>query len=159
LGCGDLTIKEASAENGTVEIKDGKLHYTPNQGFCGEDVISYTIGDENCLTDTAHVYMNVEPGYVPVTGSDNCPTDYTDCLDYANGSDFMLDLKMSDYEFSSQPYSVDAVIEATAEKVQAYLDQANDYIQSKTTNWTSSFGSSGFDSSPSVPAEEAAAVC
>jgi len=160
LGCGDLTIKEATAENGTVEIKDGKLHYTPNQGFCGEDVISYTMGDENCLTDTAHVYMNVQPGYVPVTGSDNCPptTGYPICPDYVDGKDYGLDLKMNDYEFSSEHYSVDAIIEATEQKVQAYLDQANEYIQSKT-NWISSFGSSGFDSSSNVPTEEAAAVC
>lgn len=158
LGCGDLTIKEASAENGTVEIKDGKLHYTPDQGFCGEDVISYTIGDENCLTDTAHVYMNVEPSDLPVTGNDDCTTGYTDCPDYADGNDYEVDLKMNDYEFSSEHYSVDEVVEATEEKVQAYLDQANEYIQSKT-GWASSFGSSGFDSSASAPAEEAAAVC
>lgn len=155
LGCGELKITEASAENGTVEIRDGKLHYTPNEGFCGEDVISYTIGDDGCLTDTAHVYMNVESIDTPVSDTD-CPTDYTE-----NAGD-TGDTKMHDYEYSSEEYSVDAVVQATQEKVQAYLEhaqeQANEHTQSKA-GWASSFSASDFDSSSCVPAEDAVAVC
>lgn len=161
LGCGDLKITEASAENGTVEIRDGKLHYTPNEGFCGEDVISYTLGDESCLTDTAHVYMNVEPSDTPVSDND-CPTGYPDCTEYTDGNDYAGNTKMNDHEYSSEHYTVDAVVEAVQEKVQTYLDQAqeqaNEYIQSKT-GWASGFGSCGFDSSACAPAEEAAVVC
>ena len=155
LGCGDLKITEASAENGTVEIRGNKLHYTPNEGFCGEDVISYTIGDDSCLTDTAHVYMSVESGDSPAYDKD-CPSDYTDCA-YDSG-----DNKMHDYEYSSEEYSVDAIAEATQEKIQSYLDNAkeqiNEYTQSKA-GWASNFGANEFDSSACVPADEAVAVC
>jgi hypothetical protein len=152
LGCGDLKITEASAENGSVEIKDGKLQYTPNEGFCGEDVISYTIGDDSCLTDSAHVYMNVEPAKTPVNDND-CP---------AGDADYAGDPKMHDHEYSSEQYSADAISEATQEKVQAYLDQAreqaNEYIQAKA-GWASGFSAGGFDSASCAPAEEAATVC
>lgn len=176
IGCDDMKITEASAENGTVEIRGGKLHYTPNEGFSGEDVISYTIGDENCLTDTAHVYMKVEATGSSGTGSDcdvidggtpytpdpcvptiptpacpitACPTDGS--VDYD-------DPKLSDHEYSSGPYSVESIMDAANEKLQAFLDQSNEYINSKTS-WSANFGSSGFDCAIAAPAEEAAAVC
>jgi hypothetical protein len=161
LGCGDLKINEASAENGTVEIKNGKLHYTPNEGFCGEDVISYTIGDESCLTDTAHVYIKVDA--IDVAENDNdYPADNTDCADNTDSSDYTGNTQMGDHEYSSEQYTVDSVIEAVQENVQTYLDQArdqaNEYIQSKTA-WASGFSASAFDSANCAPAEEAAAVC
>lgn len=155
FGCGDLKITEASAENGTVEIKDGKLHYTPNEGFCGEDVISYTLGDDSCLTDTAHVYMNVESGDLSDHGKD-CPTDYTD-YGYDSG-----EIKMHDYEYSSGEYSVETLLDATHEKIQSYLDiakeQTNEYTQSKA-GWASNFNTNEFDSSACLPAEDAVPVC
>ncbi|RZO92601.1 MAG: hypothetical protein EVA59_06320 [Limnobacter sp.] len=160
LGFGDLKITEASAENGTVEIRDGKLHYTPNEGFSGEDVISYTMGDDNSLTDTAHVYMNVEPGDTPVNDNDY-PSGYSDCTEYTDGNDYASNPKMNDHEYSSEQYTVDAVVEAVQEKVQTYLDQAreqaNEYIQSKT-GWASGLSAGGFDSSASAPADEAGAA-
>lgn len=105
-----MEIIEASAENGTVEIKDGKLHYTPDEGFCGEDIISYTIGEENCLTDTAYVYMNVESGD-PYNSENDCD-EPTDVSDYPGspypGNNYGDDkVTMHDQEYSSSPYDAD----------------------------------------------------
>lgn len=159
LGCGDIDITEASAENGTVEIKNGKLHYTPNEGFCGEDVITYSIGNEGCLTDTAHVYMTV--------GSDK---DYghdsgDKCEDIVNENPYdecPLDdekVTMKDHEYSSSPYKPDdSIFDRADDIVQDKLNEVRDLIQGKTS-WSSSFGSSGFDSAACTPVEEPAAAC
>ncbi|MCX7561799.1 Ig-like domain-containing protein, partial [Sulfitobacter sp. F26204] len=58
----DLTVTAATAPNGTVVINgDGTLEYTPDAGFDGVDTISYTIADEDGLTDTAEVAVTVAP--------------------------------------------------------------------------------------------------
>jgi len=162
IGCGDMEITEASAENGSVEIKDGKLHYTPNEGFCGEDVISYTIGDENCMTDTAHVYMNVESGHSSGSESDcdeiagenssaDCPTDYSQ---YDGKTD------MHDHEYSSESYepSSDTLFAEANGKLQEILDKVNNVTESKA-GWSTNFDSNSMEASACAPAEEPAAVC
>jgi len=150
LGCSDIEITEATAENGTVEIKDGKLHYTPNEDFCGEDVITYTIGNDGCLTDTAQVYMTVESesdyGY---DSGEKC--DDTPHVDEK--------ITMKDHEYSSSPYKPDdSIFDRADDIVQDKLNDAQELIQSKTS-WSSSFGSSGFDSAACAPVEEAAVAC
>ena len=53
-GSGELTITDVSAPaNGTAEIVDGQIVYTPNPGFSGKDTFTYTITDSNGLTTTA----------------------------------------------------------------------------------------------------------
>lgn len=159
LGCGDIEITEASAENGSVEIKNGKLHYTPNEGFCGEDVITYSIGNEACLTDTAHVYMTVE------SDSDYGHDSGDKCDDIVNENPYdncpLVDEKiaMKDYEYSSSPYEPgDSIFDRADDIVQDKLNEAREFIQSKT-GWSSSFGSSGFDSAACAPVEEPAVAC
>jgi hypothetical protein len=54
-----LTIAE-EPENGTVTINaDGTVTYTPNEGFTGQDVFTYTVCDTaepaNCQTGTVTV--------------------------------------------------------------------------------------------------------
>lgn len=156
IGCGELKITEACAENGTVEIKDGKLHYTPNEGFCGEDVISYTIGDESCLTDTAHVYMNIEPS--PTTGSnDDCPV--IDNPNESGGGGNSSDPCVNYYEHSSNAYDlVESIFDDANGKIQDILDKANS-ISQNATSWSSNFDSSSMDSMACAPAEEPVAVC
>lgn len=159
LGCGDIRITEASAENGSVEIKDGKLHYTPNEGFCGEDVITYSIGNEGCLTDTAHVYVTVgsesEYGY---DSGDKCD----DIVNKNPDDDCPLvdeKITMKDYEYSSSPYKPDdSIFDRVDSIVQEKRNDAQEFIQNKTS-WSSSFGSSGFDSAACAPVEEAAIAC
>ncbi|EDL69539.1 calx-beta domain family [Vibrio campbellii HY01] len=57
-----LTIVNASvpAEQGTVEIVDGKLVFTPAENFNGEATISYTVSDGE-LEDEAQVSVTVNP--------------------------------------------------------------------------------------------------
>ncbi|MDP3186871.1 Ig-like domain-containing protein [Limnobacter sp.] len=161
IGGDGMNIIEASAENGTVEIKDGKLHYTPNEGFCGEDIISYTIGEENCLTDTAYVYMNVESGDTydsgnecdqPVNGGDYAGGDYSD-----------KDVDMHDQEYSSSPYNPDELFAEYSNQInqilQDKLDQISNLTQDKSS-WGANFGASSFEASAcAAPAEEPVATC
>ena len=162
LGCGDIEITEACAENGQVEIKDGKLHYTPNEGFCGEDVISYTIGDENCMNDTAHVYMNVTPAECPQPSGgceevteNACPVAEEDC-DTGSGN------YVRDYEYSSTSYNenlfseqMDKVNEILNDK----MEHINNLIQGKSS-WASSYGAGNqFESAACAPVEEPVAAC
>ncbi|CAE6904890.1 COG2931 RTX toxins and related Ca2 -binding proteins [Vibrio sp. B1FIG11] len=72
-----LTIVNASvpAEQGTVEIVDGKLVFTPAENFNGEATISYTVSD-GALEDDAQVSVTVNPlNDAPVANDDNAVTD------------------------------------------------------------------------------------
>ncbi|MCC4221981.1 Ig-like domain-containing protein [Vibrio campbellii] len=72
-----LTIVNASvpAEQGTVEIVDGKLVFTPAENFNGEATISYTVSD-GALEDSAEVTVTVNPiNDAPVANDDNAVTD------------------------------------------------------------------------------------
>ncbi|MHA2879811.1 cadherin-like domain-containing protein, partial [Vibrio campbellii] len=48
------------ADQGTVEIVDGKLVFTPAENFNGEATISYTVSD-GVLEDSAEVSVTVNP--------------------------------------------------------------------------------------------------
>ncbi|MCR9910585.1 tandem-95 repeat protein [Vibrio campbellii] len=72
-----LTIVNASvpADQGTVEIVDGKLVFTPADNFNGEATISYTVSD-GTLEDSAEVLVTVNPiNDAPVANDDNAVTD------------------------------------------------------------------------------------
>ncbi|WP_299149975.1 tandem-95 repeat protein [uncultured Tateyamaria sp.] len=58
-----LTITGASvpADQGTVDVVDNKLLFTPAENFNGDATISYTITDGNGGTDTAEVGVTVNP--------------------------------------------------------------------------------------------------
>lgn len=64
-GCEPLCITSAHADNGLVEIVDGRIVYTPNAGFHGNDVINYSISDHGCLTDDANVFVTVDKTEIP----------------------------------------------------------------------------------------------
>ena len=72
-----LTIVNASvpADQGTVEIVDGKLVFTPAENFNGEATISYTVSDGE-LEDSAEVSVTVNPvNDAPVANDDSAVTD------------------------------------------------------------------------------------
>ncbi|AUV86140.1 tandem-95 repeat protein [Vibrio campbellii] len=72
-----LTIVNASvpADQGTVEIVDGKLVFTPAENFNGEATISYTVSD-GVLEDSAEVSVTVNPiNDAPVANDDSAATD------------------------------------------------------------------------------------
>ncbi|MBK9760425.1 MAG: tandem-95 repeat protein [Flavobacteriales bacterium] len=56
-----LTVTSADASNGTVVINsDGTLSYTPTDGFCGVDTITYVVCDQEPLCDGAFVFITIE---------------------------------------------------------------------------------------------------
>ncbi len=72
-----LTIVNASvpADQGTVEIVDGKLVFTPAEDFNGEATITYVVTDGE-LTDEATVSVTVNPvNDAPVANDDSTTTD------------------------------------------------------------------------------------
>jgi len=55
-----LTVTSADAANGTVIIgSNNELYYTPEDGFCGIDTITYTVCDPEPLCDEAYVFVTV----------------------------------------------------------------------------------------------------
>ncbi|MGH1368913.1 MAG: Ig-like domain-containing protein, partial [Maritimibacter sp.] len=76
----DLTVLEATTPDGTVEIDPvtGELTFTPADDFTGPATITYTIADEEGLTDTATVTVMVNDGIVEGTdGADVIDAGYT----------------------------------------------------------------------------------
>ena len=62
----DLRIIDVSvpADQGMVRIVDNQVEFTPSPDFEGEAVISYTIEDEEGLTDSAEITVAVQNGIV-----------------------------------------------------------------------------------------------
>ncbi|MGI9482199.1 MAG: cadherin-like domain-containing protein, partial [Hyphomicrobiales bacterium] len=57
LSIGDII----STTHGTTTVSEnGTLNYTPDEGYTGEDVITYIVADEHGATSEAHAYINVE---------------------------------------------------------------------------------------------------
>ncbi len=73
----DLTVTEATAENGTVTINaNGTLSYLGNADFNGADTITYTVTDSGGAAATARVAVNVFAlNDAPVTVADAAETD------------------------------------------------------------------------------------
>ncbi|MFM2595275.1 cadherin domain-containing protein [Vibrio harveyi] len=72
-----LSIESATvpAEQGTVEIIDGKLIFTPAEDFNGEATVTYVVTD-GALTDEATVTVTVNPiNDAPVAVNDTVATD------------------------------------------------------------------------------------
>jgi len=67
-----LTVISAQAEFGQVEINDdGRLTYTPNDGYIGQDTINYSISDGNGgeASSTAEISVR-ERSDAPMLGDD-----------------------------------------------------------------------------------------
>ena len=64
-----------SPDNGFVEIVGGELLYTPDPGFDGVDILSYTISDGRGGTSTATVFIAVAPtNDTPIAQDDSVAT-------------------------------------------------------------------------------------
>ena len=72
-----LTISTVSNPyNGVAVIENGKVKYTPDANYNGDDNLTYTISDGNGATATATVNITVNPvNDVPVANDDNLTTD------------------------------------------------------------------------------------
>ncbi len=77
--------------NGTVQVVDGKIVYTPNDEFSGQETFSYTVTDGNGGSETATVTVDVAAGTVfsdegdTVNFNEVSAEDYQDGQQYASG--------------------------------------------------------------------------
>jgi hypothetical protein len=64
LGLGDTPLEltiQIEPENGTVEILEDQIRYSPDEKFIGEDTFSYTVTDADGESSTAVVTVTVTP--------------------------------------------------------------------------------------------------
>jgi len=67
-----LSIINWQSNNGSVVLNASKLDYSPNENFNGSDTISYTIDDGSGLTDSATVFITINPiNDAPVAADDS----------------------------------------------------------------------------------------
>jgi hypothetical protein len=67
LGLGDTPVEltiDTNPENGTVEILEGKIQYSPDEEFIGEDTFSYIVTDADGESSTAVVTVAVTPAEI-----------------------------------------------------------------------------------------------
>ena len=57
-----LSLTEDAPAGGKIRIEDGKIVYTPDEGYSGEDSFGYEVSDGQGGTDSATVTVNVAPG-------------------------------------------------------------------------------------------------
>ncbi|MFV0472826.1 MAG: Ig-like domain-containing protein, partial [Pikeienuella sp.] len=104
-GDGDtLTVTEVgAAANGTVEIVDGQVVYTPNDGFSGDDSFSYTISDGKDGTATANVSVSVGAAVnLPPQAAD-------DSVTTAYGAPVTVDVLANDIDAEGETLTVTGV--------------------------------------------------
>lgn len=85
--------------NGTLEINDARLTYTPGKNFYGTDSLSFIVTNSIC-TDTVWVKITVTPGntapvitsVAPVSATENTEYVYTVTATDANGDDLTYSL-------------------------------------------------------------------
>ncbi len=69
--------------NGTVDLVDGKVLFTPDENFVGDATFTYTITDPEGLTDTATVTVNVgDTNDAPDAVDDNATTPEDTAIDF-----------------------------------------------------------------------------
>ena len=74
-----LSLKSVSKpSNGVATIKNGKVEYTPNKGFSGDDKFTYTINDSKGAetNSTIEVKVDKKDNTAPEANDDKATTDY-----------------------------------------------------------------------------------
>ncbi|MBY5932820.1 tandem-95 repeat protein [Tateyamaria omphalii] len=99
-----LTITGASvpADQGTVDVVDNKLFYTPAPNFNGDATISYAISDGNGGTDTAEVTVTVNP-------VNDDPVAVDDLADTMEDEAVVIDLLGNDTDVDGDTLILDSV--------------------------------------------------
>jgi Ca2+-binding RTX toxin-like protein len=145
-----LTVTEVEdPSNGTAEIVDNKILYTPDPGFDGTDTFQYSITDGNGGVDIATITVTVEPkpldGRVEGTGgNDTIDDDYLgdpegdrvdneDALDPTSGDDDLI-----------EAYSGDDIVDAGSGEDSVYGGEGDDTIDGMSGD-DEIFGESGDD--------------
>ena len=106
-----LTVTSASADNGTVEInEDGTLTYTPDEGFDGEDTITYTVEDPSGESSTATVDVTVvDSNADPIANEDSATVDEDGVVE--------IDVLANDSDPDGNPISLDSASAENGEVV------------------------------------------
>ncbi|MBB06378.1 MAG: hypothetical protein CML03_12855 [Pseudooceanicola sp.] len=129
--------------NGTAEIVDGKIVYTPNDDFNGTDSISYTVSDGAGGTDTATVSITVNPvNDAPVAVDDDASGDEDTAI--------TIDVLANDTDVDGDTLSISAVgtpANGTAEVVDGKIVYTpnDDFNGTDTFTYTVSDGAGGSD--------------
>ena len=112
-----LTITEATvpAEQGSVEIVNGQLVFTPADDFNGEATISYTVSDPDGNTDTANVVVTVNP-------VDDAPEALDDTATTDEDTAVTIDVLDNDSDPDNQPLTI---TEATVPAEQGSVEIVN----------------------------------
>lgn len=66
------------ATNGVTEVVDGKVRYTPNSGFIGDELLTYTIRNSTGKTDSANINVSVRRTNTAPTGTDDFGSTFQD---------------------------------------------------------------------------------
>ena len=74
--------------NGTVQIVDGKIVYTPNDEFSGQETFSYTVTDGNGGSQTATVTVDVAAGTVFTDEGDTVNFNEVSAENYQDGQQY-----------------------------------------------------------------------
>ena len=80
-----LTIKSVgNPSNGTAIIEKGKIKYTPNSWFSGNDSFTYTVSDGKGGKDTATVYVTIleKPNHAPSAQDKTLDAQWDDWVTY-----------------------------------------------------------------------------
>ncbi len=129
----NLTIKSVTeAKNGNVEIKDGKIEYTPNSGFSGNDLFNYQIKDSNGANSTGTVNIIVEskPNTPPVANEDSVKTD--------EDKEITIDVLSNDSDNDGDSLTIKSVTEPKNGTTKIYNGQV-EYIPNSNYNGDDSF--------------------
>jgi hypothetical protein len=72
----NLKSIDVAPQNGRAKIVNGKIEYTPNKGFSGEDSLEYSIDDGSSKTSSAKVTITVKqkPNSAPIAKDDTINT-------------------------------------------------------------------------------------
>ena len=147
-----LTVTDVEQPaNGTVTIEaDGTLSYVSNAGFEGNDTFTYTITDEDGLTDTATVTVCVEKPEPPEVPNDP-PLAEDDKVFTDPGTAVTIEPLVNDTDPNGDPLSIVAVGTSSNGTVTLNADGTIGYVPNEgftgndTFSYTISDGRGGAD--------------
>ena len=135
-----LVIIEASALNGTVSFfMDGPIIYTPNLGFVGQDIITYTIEDGKGGTAIGTVLVDIS---IPPTNQPPIAND--DSFTVIEGGSVLLDMLANDTD-ADGVLTIDRVIPGDMLNLTLVTDFSNGTVNDLTRMYTPNINFIGTD--------------
>jgi VCBS repeat-containing protein len=98
-----LTVASVSnPDHGSAEVEDGKVRYTPDADFHGDDSFTYTVGDGNGGSDTASVVVTVD-------GVNDAPLARDDEAATPEDQAKLVDVRANDGDPDGDPFTLASV--------------------------------------------------